>query len=129
MKKQCCTCHREKRFDLFSRRSDKPHLYRSQCKACACSKSRRRRGLLGSMELNLKTRFGLTVDQRRKMIEKQNSLCAICGDFLLRPCIDHSHQTGKIRGILCQKCNSGLGMFRDSVVYLSAAIRYLELSI
>jgi hypothetical protein len=53
--------------------------------------------------------------------------CKVCGSTR-RLCIDHDHNTGKIRGVLCSKCNIGLGMFDDSVARLRAAIDYLKRS-
>ena len=60
-----------------------------------------------------------------KMKEKQDGRCQICKkeSFLV---IDHCHTEGHVRGLLCSQCNSGLGMFRDSVESLSAAIEYLS---
>jgi hypothetical protein len=51
--------------------------------------------------------------------------CMICGDTH-RLCIDHCHSSGAVRGILCGRCNSGLGMFRDDIARLKAAIEYLN---
>jgi Recombination endonuclease VII len=60
------------------------------------------------------------------MIHKQQSRCAICGTRLVSPHIDHDHATGTVRGILCPPCNHGLGHFRDSVINLRRAIKYLK---
>ena len=61
----------------------------------------------------------------------QNGCCAICkgeepSDFKGRLSIDHDHSSGKIRGLLCMKCNSGLGMFNDDEDILLNAIKYLK---
>lgn len=64
-----------------------------------------------------------------KLLKSQKSLCAICGDELIRKRkshIDHCHVTGKIRGMLCLSCNIGLGHFRDNQKILEAAWNYLE---
>ncbi len=68
------------------------------------------------------------------MLNKQNSLCAIChgpetrrnqyGLCLLH--IDHNHETGKVRGLLCHKCNSLLGYSRENKEILKSSINYLE---
>lgn len=62
------------------------------------------------------------------MIEAQGGACAICrlefGDK--SPRIDHCHETGVVRGLLCMKCNSGLGMFGDRPERIQAALDYLD---
>jgi NMD protein affecting ribosome stability and mRNA decay len=79
----------------------------------------------------LKTRYGLTLEDWNMMFEEQGGVCAICkspdpkghhGRFH----VDHDHVTGKIRGLLCDTCNRGIGMFYDSPVMLRSAATYLE---
>ena len=88
----------------------------------------------------LKSVFGVNKEQYDAMLTSQNHVCAICKEpetlkskigrrrheFL---CIDHCHDTGKIRGLLCRKCNGSLGGFKDSISMLESAIKYLELFI
>jgi hypothetical protein len=56
--------------------------------------------------------YGISVEQYSEMLAKQNGVCAICGSVPggRRLCIDHNHETGEIRGLLCDKCNRALGM-------------------
>lgn len=63
-----------------------------------------------------------------KMIEKQNGKCAICEEQMSRQCFDHDHITNKLRGILCNACNTGVGFFRDNPNFLKNAANYLEKS-
>lgn len=75
--------------------------------------------------------FGLTPDEFRQMEETQNGVCAICEQPETdkrnhRLAVDHDHDTGRIRGLLCKSCNIGLGMFRDSTNNLRRAINYLR---
>lgn len=72
--------------------------------------------------------YGMTLGDYDARVSKQNGTCAICGDRPVnRPLfVDHDHVTGKIRGLLCLTCNSGLGHFRDSTDRLQKAISYLE---
>lgn len=74
-------------------------------------------------------RVGIGVAEYDRLIEASGGLCALCrrpyGD---RPNIDHSHRTGKIRGVLCSRCNTGIGLFLDSAELLNAAILYLRSS-
>lgn len=66
--------------------------------------------------------------QRYEMIMRQGNACAICGERFKNEKlthIDHCHTTGKIRGILCVRCNVGLGQFKDNIISLQQAIKYL----
>lgn len=59
------------------------------------------------------------------MIIAQDDRCAVCEKKKDIYCVDHDHITGKIRGLLCRKCNVGLGMFEDNTEVLANAVRYL----
>jgi hypothetical protein len=74
----------------------------------------------------LKRNRGLTYEEREKEIEKQGGGCAICESHIKHPHIDHCHKTNKRRGVLCSACNHGLGHFRDDIVRMKKAIKYLE---
>ena len=79
---------------------------------------------------NLKKRYGITCDQYDDMVVAQNGLCAICGKEPdgHRPqlFVDHNHETGEVRGLLCNKCNTALGGFQDSLELLRKAVDYLS---
>lgn len=82
---------------------------------------------------NLRRKFGITVEQYEEMLEAQEGGCAICGTTdcqaktgKSRLAVDHDHDTGKVRGLLCNHCNAGLGAFRDNTTLLEKAIKYLE---
>lgn len=85
-------------------------------------------------ERNLRDNYGLTVAQYDEMVESQSGVCAICSgpptqrahEHEQRFSVDHDHATGKVRALLCHKCNVGLGSFGDDVGRLLAAIAYLE---
>jgi hypothetical protein len=77
----------------------------------------------------LKRKYGMTLSDKQKMIEAQNSNCAICfKDLQLDKFshVDHDHATGKIRQILCSTCNTGLGCFKEDTIVLQKAIDYLK---
>jgi len=77
--------------------------------------------------------FGIKYHEYDRMLQEQNSLCAICGEkessstckYLS---VDHCHTTGKIRGLLCVSCNRGLGMLRDNPDFVEKALNYLRKS-
>jgi len=76
-------------------------------------------------------RYNLTPDMFNEMLGISDGRCYICGDVLARltkefPCIDHCHQTGVIRGILCSRCNRMLGLARDNPEILQNAVKYLN---
>jgi hypothetical protein len=79
---------------------------------------------------NLLKRYKLTPEMKAAMLAEQGMCCAICGTD--KPSdrsgwhVDHCHNTGKVRGLLCHHCNMGLGRFRDDAELLQKAITYLE---
>lgn len=80
----------------------------------------------------LKYIYNIGLAEQEAMLAAQNESCAICerplvGDSKInKPHIDHCHETGKLRGVLCMVCNSGLGMFQDNPTLLRQAVIYLE---
>ena len=80
-------------------------------------------------EYGLKNRYGITVDDYNKMLKEQNCCCDICGrhklEFKTRLAVDHCHKTGKIRGLLCYRCNTNLGIIEDEE-FSKRAKKYLK---
>lgn len=78
----------------------------------------------------LKKKFGLTREELEQIRAAQNNGCAICGKNRSSAkkdlCVDHCHITGKIRGLLCDCCNRGMGLLGDSIEYLQSAAEYLK---
>lgn len=109
---RCLAAHAEYNLKWYEKNPDKkmswkknnPELYSQSQKAT-----------------RLKAEYGLTLEEREAM----GNECAICTSHR-KPKVDHDHSTGKIRDILCGKCNSGVGMFDDSPSRLRAAADYLE---
>lgn len=83
---------------------------------------------------DLKKNYGVTLEWYRETLSKQNNACAICKqpevavirNKTISLAVDHCHETGKARGLLCTKCNRGLGLFRDTPDILENAIQYLK---
>lgn len=79
--------------------------------------------------------FGVTEEEYQDMLKSQRSCCAICevpiteyakeGDTS-NFAVDHDHTTGKVRGLLCNRCNRGLGYFKDSINNLKRALNYIS---
>ena len=79
---------------------------------------------------HLKNNLGLTLEDYEQMLIKQDFSCAICGIHMFklnrRLAVDHDHKTGKIRSLLCHKCNVALGHFNDDMELLRNAYEYLK---
>ena len=84
--------------------------------------------------LYIKKKYGLTLDALAGMVAERRGLCDICGDVpdqATGDCTgtlhtDHNHKTGVVRGLLCYRCNIGIGMMRDRPELLRAAAEYIE---
>jgi hypothetical protein len=79
-------------------------------------------------EWHMQYSYGITRENREEILKSQNDSCAICG----KPAnnvdefdVDHCHNTGTVRGLLCHKCNTGIGFFEDDPELLTKAIQYL----
>jgi hypothetical protein len=124
--------NQEKYREQERRRSERRRQDPEQQAYYAEYKRRYRKTPAGRLEVRaarLRREYGLTVQQFEAMLEVQGGRCLICrnpprsGAHLH---VDHCHNTGKIRGLLCFGCNGGLGAFRDDIGRMRAAIAYLE---
>ena len=70
--------------------------------------------------------YGLTMEQFDAMIIGQLGRCGVCGDALKKPCVDHDHKTGRIRGLLCVRCNVFLGLYDDKPWVVDGLLKYLS---
>jgi hypothetical protein len=86
------------------------------------------------LDQDLRRTYGITLEWYREQLSKQGNVCAICKQLettvirgkVIAMSVDHDHNTGRARGLLCTSCNRGLGLFRDSEDILQAAIQYLK---
>lgn len=79
-------------------------------------------------DLHLRNTYGITMDDKIAMRESQRNCCAICTEEFpddKSAYVDHCHTTKKVRGLLCHKCNTGIGMFRDNLEFIRRAGEYL----
>jgi len=122
-KSMCTVCDREKKREW---RAENPEKVKKQNK-----KSNSKRTTEQHRKSDLRKKYGMTLEDFETMIAKQGHLCAICSTDLSElntknVHIDHCHTNGHVRGILCRKCNVGLGFFMDNKENLRSAIEYLE---
>lgn len=111
----------------------KSYGLQSWCKTCCNLYSREynrsKRSMLypGRRALRLKAEYNITENDYNNMLTGQNGLCKICSrESSKKLHIDHCHRTGKVRGLLCSKCNIGLGHFKDDPELLNKAVDYLH---
>ena len=76
------------------------------------------------MDAYYRRTYGISLEIFNEMSKKQDYRCAICG-AATKLLVDHNHETGKVRGLLCNNCNTGLGVFRDSIGILNSAANYI----
>jgi hypothetical protein len=126
--KSCPKCNEVKLVADFHKSAKGKHGVASWCKKCTNSILREKRKRTYSAETKrkhqFKTRYGITVEQWDEMFLSQGGVCAICKQEMRRPCVDHSHTTGDVRGLLCHPCNVKLYAVEDEQ-YLHAATEYL----
>jgi hypothetical protein len=149
--KKCNKCCKHKTLDKFSKRMVST-TGQSWCKACMSDYQRewnkrnnkKKRFLTASWKArnpkrtkefargtHLKSHYGITNAQYEQLLEDQNHVCKICKQpettkAQRRLHVDHDHNSGIVRGILCHGCNTGLGAFKDKPEILIAAAHYLR---
>jgi hypothetical protein len=77
-------------------------------------------------DARLKNRYGISLNEYNEMVNSQDSKCAICCETIDVLYVDHDHDTGAVRELLCSSCNKGLGHFKDNPTFLRQAAQYIE---
>ena len=119
--RQCRSCKEMVPFEKMPRRhSDKK--FDSYCTPCVSEKMRVN---------NLESKYGITIKEYNTLLDAQDGVCAICFgvEKNKKLSVDHNHDTGEVRGLLCHKCNSGIGLLGDKVDALQRAIDYLKIGV
>lgn len=137
----CSTCKKETSVSDFTRDPRRKSGYASQCKPCkrlydnARYKANRLNIRQRQREYNLERNYGMSQADYEALLVKQGGCCAICGAGSgwihrqsgkpKRLAVDHDHKTGRVRGLLCDRCNTILGKAEDSPDLLIKASDYL----
>lgn len=144
--KNCPRCHTMKTRGDFPRDKSRPDGRYSWCKPCNAANVRSRydreaqrvwqagyrnteRGKLSANAARIKHLYGLTPEQVEAMTIVQAGACAICGRTDQKLHIDHCHDRGTVRGLLCVGCNHGIGHLGDDPDRMLAAAAYLLASV
>jgi hypothetical protein len=153
-KKFCTQCRETKPIADFAPDKRKKSGLSSACKECRATQSREwrrnhpeqnrkwalvqwhKKPRVSRHALHIKRMFGMSADDYKNLLDFQGGVCAICGqketrhssngkDFLPLA-VDHDHKTGRVRGLLCSRCNTAIGYFDDDVVVIEKALVYLK---
>ena len=152
LRKKCTKCGATKLVDEFSNVAGTTRQH-SWCKSCMNAKRRaysfanrerenqtrrdrhainpekRKATLLSMRDRSLRRLYGITIAQRDELLAKQGNKCACCGSVFReheKKNVDHSHFTGKIRGVVCTHCNQAIGHVHDSIERCLLAAVYLR---
>jgi hypothetical protein len=131
--KKCSSCQQLKYLKDFSKNKSRPDGHHTQCKECrskykpspeTLEKNRERLRKWNRYKIS-----GFTQEDFDSKLKEQNYMCAICGTKdpgKTNWHADHNHTTKEKRGVLCHKCNTGLGLLQDDIEILCSAIEYLR---
>lgn len=141
--KVCRRCGATKPVEEFSRSrmGVRGPVYRSECKPCNTALVRQwQRENVEKTERNSRSQnlkpYGLTLEEYNERLAEQGGVCAIClaperdshgrTGRVFSLAVDHDHSTGRIRGLLCQRCNRAIGLLNDDAERIRRAASYLE---
>jgi hypothetical protein len=127
----CTNCDSYKPFDDFHKSKNGPVGRSFYCKSCSRARDQKYKP---TRALRNKEKYGISGQEYLEMWNAQGGVCAICGNAEMKIhrgtlaflSVDHNHQNGKVRGLLCSTCNAGLGAFRDDRELIAKALDYLH---
>lgn len=124
--KICCVCKESKPLKEFGSHRGRNDGKQTYCRLCSKE---------FQTKWYYKRKYGISLEELDSLITKQDYRCLICVNKVefvkyrnigQSAVLDHCHSSGKIRGILCGSCNTGLGSFKDNITSLQNAIKYLQ---
>lgn len=131
--RKCNRCGEVKKCNEFyikKGKTENQYRFNSPCIECIYKSGLTEESRQYQKYYNKKWKFNINKEDYIKMLDLQKNKCLICNidkdkvkkDFA----VDHCHKTGKVRGLLCSNCNTGIGMFNDNIDNLLNAIKYLK---
>ena len=120
---ECRVCKNLKTFDFFPKNTSYKTGRATICKECSAKQV----ALTRDPIKEAMRKYNLTKDEVLRL--RTQTECEICGNKNIKNkalCIDHNHTTGKVRGVLCDSCNTGIGKLKDDVAIIQNAINYLK---
>lgn len=114
-------------FYASAKHKDGVHPHCSKCQSLRASEWNKKNPLkrrVNSHRNKMKTQYGITPEDLVRMTAEQGGKCLLC-ELKRKLVVDHCHKTGKVRGLLCRQCNSGIGQLQESEIILRRAIEYV----
>ena len=132
--KECTICKEEKCLEDFVKRNNRKSGSQPYCKKCHNFKIRTTYSSIVMKNYDLKRMYGIDLNDYEEMLKEQNYCCKICKKNIntlnkghkKALCVDHCHKTKKVRGLLCDSCNRGIGLLKEDLNILEEAIKYLS---
>jgi len=132
--KKCCTCKEDLPVESFHKNRSTKTGFAEECKVCkkVRAKTYYDKNPEKWRDSHYRRTYRLSVEEYSALLTKQGGKCAICGCTESRDgsrfAVDHCHDTGKVRGLLCRPCNSAIGFLNDDYQTALSAARYLQTS-
>ena len=115
------------REDLLKKRRSRSNTPEGKARRAEYNRRYNEKNPSQKRDLSLKKRYGISLDDFNALVRSQGECCALCleplGDDMV---IDHDHKTQRIRGVLHNNCNTGIGLFREDPKRLECALRYVR---
>lgn len=141
MPRKCTRCQESRPLTEFHKNSQSRDGISNICKTCRSLRYKevdypKRRSLVNTSDYRsvksakYRRLYGISIEDAEHLLHEQGNCCAICRlnvEASTHPfCVDHDHESGAIRGVLCRDCNLALGMFKDDPIKISNALNYLS---
>ncbi len=135
--KVCSKCRQSKLLTEFYPQANGVYGRKSACSTCSRSYTSRYRKAKGEGGKHvarcsyLQRTYGMSLEEYTSLLSAQNASCAICQTHYSKVlhgklCVDHCHESGKIRGLLCHPCNAAIGLLKEDEEVLYRAARYIR---
>jgi hypothetical protein len=129
--KRCSKCKVEKPYTCFNKNASRPDGLYSWCRDCVSEFNKTKHAAYPeiSREKNLRRKFGITISDYDLQLSAQNDVCLFCQKSCpsgRRLAVDHHHETGVVRGLLCANCNRAFGLVHEDPATIARMLDYAE---